>query len=596
MSIVRVVFNIGVNKEFDYITDSKENLTGKRVLVDFNRRKKIGIVVGYRKGRKRKNIKPLIEVLDEGVSTLSEEHITFAYLLQKRYPYSIGELLFLMVPPILRKRRILKMPLSSCKKKSSHRAKHIFVKSFSLRDRLNFYRGEIKKVIDSGSSVIFCVPSLSFLEWYRDFFRKEYPEKLVVIHSYQREKELFLNWKKAQSGGKLILGTRMAIFCFPKDLSLILIDEENSPYYFHPEKPFYHLQEVAFILSKLKRIRLILGGGLPTLSTFKMIKEKKLEVFDFSRSRGSFKIVNVKTIVTPKYKSGLNPLILEIFRKHWEEKKSIIVFFNKKGFASYISCIKCGYLYMCPRCSVPLRYLQEGKGFCYLCGYTEKIPDICKECASGYIKLEGIGIERLEKYFKKTFPEIETSPSVKERITFSTYGILDAPLEDVKFDISMVIDADFFLSRPDFDVSLKLYNYLSKISYHTKEDVYIFTQNTDYYLWEKINESWFNVYEKELSLRKEAKLPPFYGIARITFRGKSKKILYKKAKMIYHFFDIKKKVEVFGPMENIPFKKREKFYYSVIVKSKNKYYLIECIKGFLNCFRRGTTKIAVSIE
>jgi len=597
--IAKVVFNLGVEKEFDYFS-SEVNLVGKRVLVELNKKKLVGVVIKETKKTNVKNIKEIKVVLDEASPTLTREQLRFVYMLRRYYPYSLGELTFIMIPSLLRSSKRLNIESRIIKERRVSRRKKecIFLKEANPYCRLEIYKKKIASTLKNGS-VIFCVPTSSHLKIVYKDLEKKFSSKIALLYSQQKRKEFFSEWLKIKEGKKLILGTRTAIFYFPEDLELIILDEEISPFYFHPEKPFYRAPEVAYLLCQMKKIDLILGGDFPSLEMFKMIREGKIKLVDKKKkiTFSSWKILEAKDIISKRQSLKVNPLIIEILRKTKEEGKRVAIFYPRGGFSLYLRCANCGYLYFCPKRCAPLRYSQEKNELvCPFCGYREEAPSSCRKCSSSYLKPEGVGMERISFYFRRFFPQLKTSLERKDFLLV-TYSNLDTSFWwENSFSRSLVLNPHLLLSLLDFEATFRLYIYLNRIRYLTREEVIIFRQFSYHYLWESLDKNWLDFYKKELQLRKKARLPPFIHLAKLTLRAKNKDILLQKAERICKILKKNDKLEVFGPLKEYPFNKLNKFYYSIVVKAARRKVIFEEIKKIFSLFRRGTTKLAVVIR
>lgn len=598
--VVKVVFNLGVEKEFDYLSNQRK-LLGKRVLAELNKKKMVGVVVKEEVKTNIKEIKSIEQVLDKNFSTLSKSQLAFAHLLKKNYPYSLGELVFLMVPSFLKKGKKLEMKENlenSCKDTSSEKFEVTYIKADIPHQRFEVYEEKIKKASKEGS-VIFCVPSVVYLEEYSKILKKVFNKEFVIIHTQQRRRELLNQWLKIKKGKVFILCTKVGVFYFPSDLRLIIIEEENSPFYFHPEKPFYELQDIAFLLAKMKKIPLILSADFPSLKLFKMIKEKKVKLIEkkSKAKRGGIKVINIQSIISHKYSLKVNPLICEILRKSATSQERVSIFYPRKGFSLFLRCAECGYLYYCPKNCSPLRYSREKKKLiCPFCGYQETAPDRCKKCSSAYLVPLGIGGERISGYLKQISSEIKDFFN-SGKFILTNYSLLDSPFYWRNFsDKSLVLNSELLLSCLDFEAIFRVYLYLKRIALMTKKEVLIFTNLSEHYLWQMLKKNWRSFYNKELSLRKEVNLPPFVYLAKVTLRAKNKDILSKKAEKIYNILNKEKKLQVFGPLKEYPFRKTNKFYYTIVVKSSDREKLTKEMEKIILSFRKGTTKIAISIR
>ncbi|MFH1318632.1 MAG: hypothetical protein ABIH71_06425, partial [Candidatus Omnitrophota bacterium] len=273
--IAKVVLPIALDKNFDYsIPDNLEVKKGDRVLVNFGSRNKVGIVIDLVEHSVIKYLKPIIEALDSEFA-LTQENIEFAHRLSKMYPYAEGEFLFMMIPPALKRvlRHSLEQTASKIKnsdiKEYIPQSNNIFIQRDSFIDRYNIWKKKVEENLKIGS-VLICFPQVSYLKEAKKIIDKDFSKVVRVIYSQQKEKELLENWQGTRKNS-LILGTRVSLFYYPADLNLIVVEEENSPYYFQEEKPFYHLLDVVRLLSKLKGIDVILSGDYPAFSTYKLI-------------------------------------------------------------------------------------------------------------------------------------------------------------------------------------------------------------------------------------------------------------------------------------------------------------------------------------
>jgi primosomal protein N' (replication factor Y) len=591
--VAKVVFPIGLEKDFDYLIPQTMSLKkGMRVLVDFKNRKKVAIVVGFKKESFYPQLKPIKEVLDKFPS-LSEEKMKFAQSLSKVYPYSLGEFLFMMLPPYLKKPRKLEINFSS---KKGRRFKMSFIKGNSFLERYSFWKERVKKKLKESSVLIF-FPQLSYLEEAKKVIGSDFP-RITIIHRQQKEKEIFNNWLKSRKKS-LILSTRVGIFYYPEDLSLIVIEEENSPYYFQEEKPFHHLVDVATILAKQKKIELILSADYPTISTYYFIKKKKIDLIDKSKKEKK-ELIRVIDLGNFRKKGIINPLLGELLRKNVEENKTCLVLWNKKGFSAFISCSVCGYIYKCQRCWGYLKFsFEEEKGICPYCGKKVDIPQICSKCKTGYIKMVGLGIERLKMILRRYFPQVKIEEWEKKdthtKIILSTSKILSSLYQRDSFNVGFILDIDDWLSRLNYEATFESFIYLKKLSSFFTDTFYVFTYNKNHYLFEALNKDWKKFYEKELSLRKKLKLPPFGTLAKITTRAKNENKLLERMKNLYNKLK-EKGLEVYGPFKEYPFKLRGKFRYSVIVKAKEGYFLRKVIKEETTIYRSSHLKSAIIIK
>lgn len=609
--IAKIILPFALYKDFDYsIPDGLEVNKGDRVLVDFRGRKRLGVVVNLLRKSEIKHLKSLLTVCDRKFS-LTEEHLNFAEGLSNIYPYSVGEFLFMMLPSPLKKIKEFseagkndprtaeprrESSVFSNIEKDKLATNKLFIKGSSFLNRYRVWKDIVSEKLKIGS-VLVCFPQVNYLQEAKEIIERDFDGAIKVIYSQQKDKDLFMNWKEARENA-LILGTRVSLFYYPRDLNLIVIEEENSEYYFQEEKPFYHLLNVALLLSKIKNIDLVLSGDYPSLFTYRLIEEQKIvlreEIEPASRP------IDVVDMGEFWRRKVISPLLTELIRKNMEKNKRVVVIWNRKWFGSLLSCSVCGYIFKCGECSAFLQLsLKEDKGICPYCSRKVELPKLCGQCRQGYIKSYGLGIERIEVILKQIFPEFKIDKwedrTKDTRIILSTPKILSSLYENEIFDAGFLLDTDYFFSDIDYEATFKAFLYLKKLSLFFKDKFYVFTRNKSHYLFERLNRSWRDFYSRESALRKDLDLPPFGVIAKIVLRDKHENKLLTKAKNLYNRLG-QRELEVYGPFQEKPFKLRGNFRYSIILKSKKDHLLRKILSEEIKSLRGAHTKLAAIIR
>lgn len=591
--IAKVILPIALEREFDYLIPESLNLKpGHRVLVDFRGNIATGIVSEIASHSAIEKIKPIIKSLDNKNQALTHDAIEFARNLSKYYPYPFGEFLFMMLPGYLKKPKSSDI---SCllNEKTANTHKKLLIKAQTFQERYAMWKRAAVEKLKTGS-VLILFPQVSYLAEAKKLIEKDFPD-LKTITSYQTEKELYANWLSTRKNS-LILGSRMAVFYYPFDLELVVVEEENSPYYFQEEKPFYHIFDVVSILSKIKKIDIIFSTSHPSIAAYNLLSQKKIEIQEQPDQQKKISLVNIG-----EYNRQLiSPILIELLNKSFSLNQRSVIIWNKTGFGSYLACSACGFIFKCESCSTFLKQsLVANKGICPSCGRERDLSKICNLCKSGYIRSVGIGIERIEATLKRIFPDIVIDEwekrTERSQIILATSKILSSMYGSEKFDNGFFLDADYQISRLDYEATFNTYIYIKKLSSFFKENLYVFTRNKEHYLFKLINEPWNEFYDAELAYRRELKLPPFGIIAQITVRAPAEE------KALKHSEDLVKKLsskefEVYGPLKEQPFKLRGKFRYSIVIKSKDEYYLRREIKQIIKETRGRGTQMAIVIH
>ncbi|MCM8826493.1 MAG: hypothetical protein NC904_03135 [Candidatus Omnitrophica bacterium] len=593
--IAKVVFNIPVNKEFDYLCTQENIDKGKRVEVEFNRRKMLGIVTSISSKTSITNLKSISNICDTYPS-LSEEKLEFAKKLAKKYILTWGEVIFMMLPNYLKRIKFVDLPplLSSYIGKDKSK---VFVKLNSFYKRYQFYKKQIQEILEN-NSVILCLPLIDYLKEVSYCIEEDFPGKVVLVHSSNSSRENFLSWLEIRKGRRLILGTPMSLFYYPEDLGLIILEEENSPYYSQQKKPYFNILDIVVMLSEFKNIKVILSGNYPTLFTYRMYKEDKIILVDGYREDKRIEILDFKNFYY-KRKNLFTPFVIELMRKKLEEGKNILILWSRKNYSLFLRCNQCGYVIKCRRCSSYLKLSLEKKlCVCSWCGYYENIVDKCKICNSGYMVPVGVGIERLESIVRKIFPEFLVSRGEvinPPGIILGNYNFFNFFVErKLDIDACFILDIDNMLSLVDYETTFNAFIYLKKIACYVK-DIYVFTHNPSHYIFESINDSWEKFYEKELSLRRQFNFPPYGIMVKVILKGKDKNKLLKRLESLYNRLK-EFNLEIFGPVEEFPFKVRDNYGGALVIKGKNRKMISDICGQVIQKYKSSAYRITVIVR
>lgn len=568
-----------------------------RVKVDFRQKEYLGIIGSTASKTKFKNLKPLKEILDDRPS-LNESHFKLVEKLSKVYPYPASQFIFTMLPPYLRKKNRIKESFPVKHPTLKTKKKPVFIKADSFFDRYRLWKKDLQKALSQGSVVI-CLPQLEYLKKVSRFIQEDLSLPVVEFFSRQKEKDSFSGWLSSRQNS-LILGTRSSLFYFPEDIALIVLEEESSPYYFQETKPFYHLREVAVFLAEVTGSRLILSGSYPSLYSYARIKNKKIQLIEPEKKQTKRKIevISRENFAKNKY---ISPVLLELIRKTLSEKKRGAIIWNKKHFWRILACTNCKQALQCQNCSGFLQQKEKNKTelLCPYCQRKFSLPELCPACQKGYLKGKGLGIDKLKDILEKFFPELKPdnlrNSKSDAQIVFSTSKILSCLYEKSVIQKGFILDIDSYLSQLDFDITFNAYVYLKNLSLIFKENLYVFSSRPSYYLFQHLNKNWRAFYDEELSLRKELMLPPFSTIVKVILRSKNKEKALKNGKKLYNILE-KAGFTVYGPMEETPHKLREKYRYSLTVKTKDKDNYIEAISGAIKSIKQKEIQTATIIR
>src|SRR5207247_764959 len=95
----------------------------------------------------------------------------------------------------------------------------------------------------------------------------------------------------------------------------------------------------------------------------------------------------------------------EAVRGALERKEQVILLLNRRGFATFLQCPRCGDVRECPRCAIALTIHRTPAALrCHYCGHEEPVPTSCRACGHDTERMRGIGTQQLEHFLELRFP------------------------------------------------------------------------------------------------------------------------------------------------------------------------------------------------
>ena len=542
MRYAKVVLGLPVDEVFDYLIPEnlgKDCPVGCRVGVSFGRRNLIGYVVGVSLKTKIKKIKPISRLIDLK-PILDSNFLKLTRMVSDYYCSSWGQAIEAALPVGVRKGLVVGGVDKDCVQTEFTPEVRFSAPRGCLmgEDRIEVVLAQNKAVLILAAEIKQCLKLFNLM-------KAKYPDKRIeVIYRKLKIKDELAAWEKARNGGvDLLIGTRAAVFSLLPNLGLIIIEEEDAYGYKEEQAPYYQARDVGIMRARLEGIPLILSSQAPSLDAYYALREKKYSLIvtppltpptrggEIIRKDGP-RITLVDLKQYGKKRSGMlfSPVLEDKLNKAIPAGKKALIFINRKGYANFAHCQKCGFVLSCDKCSSRLIFhFEEKKLVCGSCGFRKDLLRICPSCNSQYIKYSGFGIEKAVSQLNLYFPQAKIVRLDKEhqdippdfQIVVATEKIFHCDIQPC-FDMSAVIDLDGALNMVDFRNNEKLYRLLYKLKSLTREDLIIQTKIPEQYQnKEFLNLELNKLFEGELKERKELGLPPYTRLTQINLRGKN---------------------------------------------------------------------------
>ncbi|MGL4484905.1 MAG: replication restart helicase PriA, partial [Anaerovoracaceae bacterium] len=411
------------------------------------------------------------------------------------------------------------------------------------------YIRSVEKQIEKGKTAIVLVPEIALTKQIIDRFIGCFgAEKIAIMHSKLSQGERYDQWKKIRDGRvNIVIGARSAIFAPLENIGIIIIDEEHEATYKSDKTPKYTTHDIAHWRCKEHNAILLLGSATPSIISSYRADRGIYEKIELRERYNKVKLPEVEIVdLRQELKSGNRTVIsrrlFDLIKENLEAKKQIILFLNRRGHSTFVSCRECGYVVHCKECRITMTYHKGAAVLkCHYCGKREKIPSICPECGSDKIRYFGAGTEKVQEQIEKLFPEakigrldidtIKKKGSLEE--VLSAFGknetkiligtqLVAKGLDYENVGLVGIISADTALNIPDFRASERAFQLIVQASGRSgrgkdRGKVLIQTYNPEHYAIETAAaQDYGKFYETEIKLREFSMYPPFSDLLQIT--------------------------------------------------------------------------------
>ena len=417
------------------------------------------------------------------------------------------------------------------------------------------YTHLIAKTLDQGNQVLFLVPEISLTTQLSDRLRKVFGKRLLVYHSKFSDSERVDIWRRLLTTNEplVVLGVRSSVFLPFARLGLIIVDEEHeASFKQYDPAPRYNARDAALVLAGMHGAKSLLGSATPSVETYFKATNGKYGLVTLSeRFDGAtlpdVEIVDMKEMRKKKEVKGIlsSPLRKRILNT-LADKKQVIMFQNRRGFAPVVVCDQCGWTPKCQNCDVSLVYHKNLSLLrCHYCGFTRTLPQLCPACGQNGIRIFGYGTERIAEELHEEFSDyrvarmdLDTTRNkdayqeiIEEFAKHETDILVGTQMVSKGLDFGDVrtvgvLNADTLLNFPDFRSNERAYNMLEQVAGRAgrrreKGSVVIQTVNPDHEVLKYVKaHDYASYYKAEIEDRAKFAYPPFTKVINIFLKNK----------------------------------------------------------------------------
>lgn len=482
----------------------------------------------------------------------------------------------------------------------------------------------IESVLRQGKTAMLLVPEIALTPQLLAKFNSLFGETIAVLHSALSASERLISYNKIKAGQlKIVIGTRSAVFAPLENLGVIILDEEGEASYKSESPPRYHARDIAKLRCVKNNALLLLASATPSIDSYYNAICGKYKLFILTKRYASANLPSVYIVdmleeEKQKNYSPISEVLAQQLAQNLKKGEQSILLINRRGYHTVASCMSCGEVVKCKNCDVSLTFHKaNGYMMCHHCGHTERLVTICQSCGGKYIKLTGLGTQKLEDELLSLFPDARLL-RMDADTTYSkfSYEKSFSDFKAHKYDIMLgtqmiakgldfpdvtlvgVLNADSGLYSADFKASERIFSLITQVVGRSgrsekKGRAYIQTLDTQNPIINfAANQDYNAFYEDEMFTRKEMNLPPFCDIVTLGFSGEIDEVTKtaaEKALFILKEQTVGKSkvvMQAYGVSKATIFKVSNKYRYRILIKCRMNTAMKEVISSTLiNCGR-----------
>src|ERR1043166_9028410 len=427
------------------------------------------------------------------------------------------------------------------------------------------YIRAMQAALDVNRGAMMLVPEIALTPILSRRLRAHFGDEIAIFHSSLSKGERFDEWARLRSGeARVVLGTRSAVFAPVKDLSVIIVDEEQDASYRQEESPFYHARDTAIVRAQRESAVVVLGSATPSLESFHNAQTGKYRYLQLpdriaNRPLARAEVIDMREVFARQKKPAVfaDELLSAIADTHARKEQTIILL-NRRGYSSFILCRSCGESIECPNCDVTLTYHRgDSTLVCHYCNHRQRAPAECPVCASKYIYYVGEGTEQIEEILRRRFRGLRIGRidrDTKSRRHEFEKTLLDFSKGEIDLLVGTqmlakghdfpnvtlvgVVSVDAGLALPDFRAAERTFQLITQVAGRAGRGdlpgrVLIQTYHPQHYaLRHATAQDYRGFYEEEIRHRRNHAYPPFVALALILVRHKDPATVFRIAQQL----------------------------------------------------------------
>ncbi len=474
------------------------------------------------------------------------------------------------------------------------------------------YLQAIEATLALGRGALMLVPEIALTPAMAGWFFQRFGDRVAILHSAFSDTERAAAWRRIRSGeAPVVVGTRSGVFAPVANPGLIVVDEEHDASYKQDETPRYNGRDVALVRAQAAGACVILGSATPSLESRYNAARGKYTLLELperieQRPLPSVELIDMRVeFLETRRQAIFSRKLLEAIGERLASGEQIMLLQNRRGFASFLVCRKCGQRLECVNCSVTLTFhRRDRRMLCHYCNYAAAVPRLCPKCESEHIHFQGVGAERVEEELHRFFPKARVARMDRDTITGKRlYESILHGFREGGYDILVgtqmiakghdipnvtlvgVVNADVSLAVPDFRSAERTFQLLTQVAGRAGRGsapgtVLIQTNSPEHYAVRFASAHDYTLfYDKELQFRRAMRYPPLSAMASILVRDENQEVAHRMSSEIGRLLTPPPEgLKVMGPAQAPVARVQKEYRFQVLLKAAGRKVLSDTLR------------------
>ncbi|MGN0181487.1 MAG: primosomal protein N' [Candidatus Ornithomonoglobus sp.] len=477
----------------------------------------------------------------------------------------------------------------------------------------------ISHAVEQGKTALLLVPEISLTPQMVSRFVSRFGARIAILHSGLSLGERYDQWSRIMNGdADIVIGARSAVFAPLDNIGIIIIDEEHSDTYKSEMSPRYHAREAAIYRAQTSGAVTLLASATPSMESYNKAKNKEYRLLEMKRRYNEnrmpeIEIIDMRAELERGNKTMFSKRLYDAVRRNIDRKEQTILFMNRRGYSTFVSCRKCGFVPQCPNCNISLTYHSYDNTLkCHYCGHRQPNYVKCPACGSKYIRYFGGGTQRVEEEVRRIFPDASTirldadvtgrknaHKEILDRFDRERIDILIGTqmvakgLDFANVTLVGVVSADTMLHINDFRSGERTFDTLEQVSGRAGRGekggrAIIQTYDPDNFAIKLVkSHDYITFYNKTCAERRAMWYPPFSEMICIRFTDtdneRTRRAAFRFRELFGDIAKIQQRVAVLGPIPSQIAKIKNQYRWQIIIKCD----AMDELNGRLSAAQRG---------